>query len=73
MKIEVKNIYMAKKKKRSRSAYAHLGYILGRGFVKEYLKCSYECWCVIDAETSKVICDAKSKAIAEEIAIKMNT
>lgn len=66
-------VYIAVKKKRSKFGSASLGWFLGHGYVSKRLRIKYECWCVIDAETAKIICDCTSKSIAEKIAIKMNS
>lgn len=66
-------VYIAVKKKRSKFGSASLGWFLGHGYVSKRLRIKYECWCVVDAETSKIICDCISKSIAEKIAMKMNS
>lgn len=66
-------VYIAVKKNRSKFGSVNLGWFLGRGYVNERVRMKYECWCVVDAETSKIICDCISKSIAEKIAMKMNS
>lgn len=61
--------YRVEKKQRSRTGKANLGWILGHGYLHEWMTVKFECWCV--TKDGKWFCDARSKKAATDIAEAM--